>query len=359
MKTNHFFGIIILIISYVKNKNKKIKIMKKKFLITGITGFAGPNLAKQLISEGHEVHGVIRCPNGRQTDLFDILTLDEYDKIFFHTLDLKDFHSVNNLFKKNQFDGVFHLAAQSHPPTSFNDPILTFGENVTASLNIITCLENTDTVLMFCSTSEVYGDSCKDRGLLKITDPLTPHNPYAASKAAIYLYLQERFKNGFIKGFITRAFSHTGPRRGFNFSISSDAFQIAKMKLGLQEKVLRVGNLKTERVVIDVRDCVNAYYLLMMTPNSYGKVFNVCGEEVHKMQYFTDKLIESSGIPYNEIIQKIDDKLYRPIDIQIQIGDSSELKTITGWEPKYTIEQTMEDLLNYWVIKLQNNNLIK
>ena len=69
--------------------------------------------------------------------------------------------------------------------------------------------------------------------------------------------------NGFLKGFVTRAFSHTGPRRGFNFSISSDAFQIAKMMLGKQDKVLQVGNLETERVVIDVRDCVNAYYLLM------------------------------------------------------------------------------------------------
>ena len=327
--------------------------MRKKFLITGITGFAGPNLAKLLITEGHEVHGVIRCPNGRQTDLLDILTLEELNKITFHYLDLKDFYSVNKMFENNKFDGVFHLAAQSHPPTSFNDPILTFNENVSASLNIITCLENTDTILMFCSTSEVYGDSCKDKGILKITDSLTPHNPYAASKAAIDLYLQERMKNGFIKGFITRAFSHTGPRRGFNFSISSDAYQIAKMVLGLQEKTLRIGNLKTKRVVIDVRDCVMAYYLLMMTENSLGKVFNVCGEDVHEMQYFTDKLIEASNIPYNEIEQVIDPKLYRPIDIEVQIGDSTELKELTGWKPYYTIEKTMEDLLNYWINKLK------
>jgi GDP-4-dehydro-6-deoxy-D-mannose reductase len=329
--------------------------MRKKFLITGITGFAGPNLAKLLISKGHEVHGVIRCPNGRQTDLLDILTINELNQITFHYLDLKDFYSVDKMFKKNKFDGVFHLAAQSHPPTSFNDPILTFNENVSASLNIITCLENTDTVLMFCSTSEVYGDSCKDKGILRITDALTPHNPYAVSKASIDLYLQERMKNGFIKGFITRAFSHTGPRRGFNFSISSDAYQIAKMVLGLQEKTLRIGNLKTKRVVIDVRDCVMAYYLLMMTEQSLGKVFNVCGEDVHEMQYFTDKLIEASGIPYNEIEQVIDSKLYRPIDIEVQIGDSTELKEITGWKPHYTIEKTMEDLLSYWINKLKNH----
>lgn len=328
--------------------------MKKKFLITGITGFAGPNLAKLLLNEGHEVHGVIRCPNGRQTDLLDILSLEEYNKIIFHTLDLKQSHSVFKLFKNNYFDGVFHLAAQSHPPTSFSDPILTFDENVTASINIITALEKSDTKLMFCSTSEVYGDTCKDRGMLKTTDILTPHNPYAASKASIDLYLQERFKNGFINGFITRAFSHTGPRRGFNFSISSDAFQIAKMVLGKQEKILRVGNLKTKRVVIDVRDCVRAYYLLMMEPKSSGRVFNVCGSDVHEMQYFTDKLIEASDIPYNEIQQRIDPNLYRPIDIEVQIGDSSELKELVGWKPKYTIEKTTKDLLDYWINKLKN-----
>jgi len=327
---------------------------RKKFLITGITGFAGPNLAKLLLSEGHEVHGVIRCPNGRQTDLLDILTFEEYNQITFKYLDLKHYHSVRKLFTDENYDGVFHLAAQSHPPTSFSDPILTFEENVTASMNIITCLENTETVLMFCSTSEVYGDTCKDKGILKVSDALTPHNPYAASKAAIDLYLQERFKNGFIKGFITRAFSHTGPRRGFNFSISSDAYQIAKMVLDKQEKVLKIGNLKTKRVVIDVRDCVRAYYLLMMEPKSYGKVFNICGTGVHEMQYFTDKLIEASGIEYNSIEQVIDFKLYRPIDIEVQIGDSQEVTEITGWVPEIPLETTMKDLLNYWIQKLKN-----
>jgi GDP-4-dehydro-6-deoxy-D-mannose reductase len=72
------------------------------------------------------------------------------------------------------------------------------------------------------------------------------------------------------------------------------------------------------------------------------------------MQFFTDKLIESSGIPYEDIKQVIDEKLYRPIDIQVQIGDSSELKEITGWEPKYTIDETMRDLIDYWINKLKN-----
>lgn len=323
-----------------------------KYLITGITGFAGPNLAKLLLKNGHEVHGIVRTANGRELDLIDIMSLDELNKIKFHYLDLKHYYSIDKLLKNEKFDGVFHLAAQSHPPTSFKDPILTYEENVTATMNLITALEGSKTRLMFCSTSEVYGDTCKDVGKLTVDTPIKPSNPYGASKAAMDLYIQERTSNGFLDGFVTRAFSHTGPRRGKIFSISSDAYQIACMELGLQEKILKIGNLQTERVVIDARDCVNAYYLLMLNPKSNGGVYNVCGSEVHKMQYYTDLLINSSIFEYNEIEQKIYEPYYRPIDIQVQIGDSTELVELTGWEPKITIQQTMNDLLNYWRKKL-------
>jgi len=326
--------------------------MKQKFLITGITGFAGPNLAKLLLNNGHEVHGIVRTANGREMDLIDIMSLDEIQQIKFHYLDLKHYYSIDKLLKNEKYDGIFHLAAQSHPPTSFKDPILTYEENVTATMNLITSLEGSSTRFMFCSTSEVYGDTCKDVGKLTINTPLKPSNPYASSKAAMDLYVQERTSNGFLNGFITRAFSHTGPRRGKIFSISSDAYQIAKMELGLQDTILNIGNLQTERVVIDVRDCVMAYYLLMMNADSNGKVFNVCGSEVHKMQYYTDLLIKASKFEYNEIEQRIYTPYYRPIDIQVQIGDSSELVELTNWSPTITIEQTMYDLLDYWRNKL-------
>lgn len=322
-----------------------------KFLITGITGFAGSNLAKLLLKEGHEVHGVVRCSNGRDADLLDILTKQEHEAIEFHYLDLKDYFGVEQVIAQNNFDGVYHLAAQSHPPTSFNQTIMTFADNVTATVNIIEALKGQRTKLLCCSTSEVYGDTC-DGTPLKTDRALTPSNPYAVSKASMDLYMQERMTNGFINGFITRAFSHTGIRRGYNFSISSDAFQIAKMKLGLQKKVLKIGNLKTKRVVMDVRDCVNAYYLLMMNEGSNGNIYNVCGSEVREMQYFADTLIEISGL--EGVTQEIEPKFYRDIDIQIQIGDSTDLVELTGWTEEYEIKETLTDLLDYWVRKLSS-----
>ena len=324
-----------------------------KFLITGITGFAGPHLANLLIAEGHDVYGLVRHSNGRETDILDIVSANDFSKIKFVYGDLRNYLSVSKVFEDNKFDGVFHLAAQSHPPTSFINPIGTMEENVMGSTHIIQAIEKNDpeTKLMFCSTSEVYGNVGKDRRKIQTTDTLLPANPYGASKVATDLYLQERFENKAINGFITRAFSHTGPRRGKTFSISSDAYQIAQIIKGLQkDKVLLVGNLDTVRVVIDVRDCVLAYYLLMMSDDSNGNIYNVCGDTPHHMGYYTDSLISHSGI--KNIEKKIHPPFYRPIDIEYQHGDSQPVTDITGWKPKFNIETTMSDLLQYWIKKI-------
>jgi GDP-4-dehydro-6-deoxy-D-mannose reductase len=326
-----------------------------KYLITGITGFAGPHLARLLLKKGHQVEGVVRTANGREQDLLDVLLSEEIEQIPFHCLDLKHYYSVQKLLNEQSYDGIFHLAAQSHPPTSFRDPILTFEENVNATVNLTTALEGMDTKIMVCSTSEVYGNSAGGQSTVQEDAALSPSNPYGASKAAIDLYMQERMANEKVIGFVTRAFSHTGPRRGRIFSISSDAYQIAKMMCGSDSRTLRVGNLNTERVVIDVRDCVNAYYLLMINELSSGHVYNVCGDVLRKMAFFTDQLIELSGL---KIEKTIDQELYRPIDIQSQNGDSTRLRKLTSWTPEIEIEQTLSDLLDYWINKISINQNI-
>lgn len=332
---------------------------KKNYLITGITGFAGAHLANLLHEEGHNVYGLIRGSNGMETDILDVVPTDSFKHFNFIYGDLTDQQAMNAIFQQVRFDGCFHLAAQSHPPTSLLYPLDTFRVNIMGSANLIDAIQNyqPECKLMFCSTSEVYGNSGQDGGLLKETDLLVPSNPYAASKAATDLYMQERMTNGKIKGFITRAFSHTGPRRGKNFSISADAYQVALIMKGLNDPSVRglehpaieVGNLETTRVVLDVRCIVRAYYLLMINPGSEGKIFNVCGDTPRKMAFFTDKLISLSKM---NIEKNISEKYFRKIDIYYQHGDTSALTALTGWCPEISIEQTMEDLLNYWLKKL-------
>ena len=323
-----------------------------KFLITGITGFAGPHLANLLHREGHQVYGLIRRTNGMESDIHDVVSDEVYESITFVYGDLTNYRSLRTVFEKEQFDGVFHLAAQSHPPTSFLDPIGTMETNVMGGANLIQVIQDhqDNCKLMFCSTSEVYGNVGQDGRKIHWEDTILPANPYGASKAATDVYLQERMENGFIKGFITRAFSHTGPRRGRIFSISSDAYQIARMMKGLQEPVLKVGNLNTTRVVMDVRDTVRAYYLAMIHPEVTNQVFNVCGDTPRKMQFFTDKLIELSGLKGVE--QNIHKPFWRPHEIHYQHGDSSNLVELTGFKEEYDIETTLDDLLRYWVNKL-------
>ena len=287
-----------------------------------------------------------------ETDILDTVPEKNFQQIEFLYSDLVNFRILNTIFKENKFVGVFHLAAQSHPPTSFIDPLGTFENNIMGSANLIQAITDNqpECRLMFCSTSEVYGNVGIDKRKIKTTDTLLPANPYGASKAATDLYLQERFENKKIRGFITRAFSHTGPRRGKTFSISSDAYQIVKMMKGLQDKTLLVGNLKSVRVVLDVRDIVNAYYLLMMTDASDGKVFNVSGDAPHEMGVYTDMLLAHSKL--EGVVKEISPKLFRPIDIHYQHGDCQELVDITGWKPVFTLEQTIGDLLDYWVKKI-------
>lgn len=322
------------------------------YLITGITGFAGAHLANLLKKKGHKVYGLIRRTNGMETDIRDVVKDEVYSEIKFLYSDLINLRVLQKIFKEHRFDGVFHLAAQSHPPSSFLDPLGTFESNIMGSANLIQVISDLqpDCKLMFCSTSEVYGNVGKDGRKIQTDEQILPSNPYASSKAATDLFMQERMNNGFIKGFITRAFSHTGPRRGKNFSISSDAFQIARMMKGMQDNKLLIGNLSTTRVVMDVRDTVNAYYLAMINPDSNKKVFNICGNTPRKMQFFTDKLIELSGL--SNVEQKVHEPFWRPHEIYYQHGDSSEIENLTGFKEEYKIEDTLSDLLNYWLEKL-------
>lgn len=323
-----------------------------RYLITGITGFLGPHLSKILIENGHEVYGLVRINMGRENDIRDILDDDIFSKINFVYSDLCNYRKLRKIFEEITFDGVFHLAAQSHPPTSFTDPIGTWEWNVMGTINLMTCIQDLQPTLkfIFCSTVEVYGNLGLTINKFKETDVLIPSNPYGASKAAIDLYIQERINNKQMNAVIIRPFCYTGPRRGSSFSISSDALQIAKMIKGKQKKILKIGNLDTIRAVTDVRDIANAFYLIMTNDNTSGHIINVCGGEPHKMQFYTDTLIKLSGL--KDVKMEVDQKLWRPIDIQFQDGDNTKCKELVGWMPKYTIEQTLKDLLDYWINKI-------
>ena len=324
-----------------------------KYVITGITGFAGPHLANLLISEGHEVVGMVRSSNGREDDIRDIVPDEHFKKIKFVYGDFVDLIRMKEVFKQETFDGVFHLGAQSHPPTSFTDPMGTMRTNVQGSICLLEAViahQPETCKFMFCSTSEVYGAVPKEAGEINESFPLAPVNPYGVSKASAEMYVLERAASLKRPFFSTRAFSHTGTRRGRMFSISSDAYQIARIIKGLQEPVIKVGNLSSERVVMDARDCVKAYYQLM-DKASPGEAYNVGGDEFFSMGDILDIMLDIKGLS-DKVEKKVDEKLWRPIDIPVQIPDSSKLRDLTGWKPEIPLRETLKDLLQYWEDKI-------
>lgn len=314
------------------------------FLITGINGFNGPHLARELVSRGHSVTGMSHHRVDNSDGIFGQIDLVSGD--------LTCQNEIDDIFSTYSFDGVFHLGSRTHPPTSFQEPVGYFTTNALGAVYIAEAIRkfNPESVLMNCSTCEVYGIHPEGTYISENT-PTLASNPYSVSKLAADIYIQERCTNGLLKAFITRAFSHTGPGRPSNYSISSDAIQVAKIIKGEQDPVIKVGNLSCKRVVVDVRDVVRVYADLMIDQylrynDSYGEVYNIGGDNLHEIGYYLDLMLSIFGLSVNT---EIDEKLYRKFDIPVQYPDSTKVRNMGLWKPKYNIEDTLADLVNYWL----------
>jgi GDP-4-dehydro-6-deoxy-D-mannose reductase len=317
------------------------------FLITGIKGFNGPHLARELIAKGHSVTGMSHQRVDGDDGIFGQIDLVSGD--------LRDQLEIDDIFRSKKYDGVFHLGSRTHPPTSFQHPVDYFETNALGAVYITEAIRKfqPDTVLMNCSTCEVYGIHPEGTYISEKT-PTLASNPYSVSKLAADIYIQERCTNGLLKAFITRSFSHTGPGRPSNYSISSDAIQIARIIKGIQEPVIKVGNLSCKRVVVDVRDIVAVYARLMdwyMDAEghgvSYGEVYNIGGDNLHTIGHYLNLMLSIFGL--NGIKLEIDERLYRKFDIPVQYPDSTKIRKMDAWHPKYNINETLKDLVEYWL----------
>jgi GDP-D-mannose dehydratase len=326
----------------------------KHILITGITGFAGPHLANYLAThepeQGIRLYGLIRASNGRENDIRDVVPDEVFGRITWINCDLRDYDGLERVFKGYRFNEIYHLGAQSHPPTGFKQPRNTFECNAVGTVNLVTLMEahSPGCKMLNCSTSEVYGAVPEDQQPITEAHPIAPMNPYGVSKAAADMYAAERARSTGLGVFNTRAFSHTGTRRGFRFSISGDAYQLIRIKKGLQKPVVQVGNMDSKRVVMDVKDCVRAYVMLMdkFTP---GESYNVGGDTLDTMGGYLARMVAMTGL---DVDTEVNPAFVRPIDIPCQIPDSSKCRELTGWKPEIPIDYTLGELLDYWDRKI-------
>ncbi len=318
-----------------------------KSLITGVAGFVASHLADYLLQQGEQVIGTYRW-------IEDLSRIEHIrDKITLVSMDLLDLGSCLRSLEGRP-DYIFHLAAQSYVPDSFIYPAATIMTNTIGTLNLLEAVririlrdkEGYDPVIHVCSSSEVYGQVEKDEVPIKETNPFRPGNPYAVGKIGADLISDVYWKNYGIKSIRTRMFTHTGPRRTMMSAESSFAKQIALIEKGLQEPVVKVGNLDSIRTFADVRDAVRAYYILVRKCRP-GEVYNIGGNRTMKIGEMLDYLISLSPMK-EEIEVEIDPNLLRPADVTLQIPDISKFVNETGWQPEITFEKTMADLLNWW-----------
>lgn len=312
-------------------------------LITGITGFAGSHLAEYLLAEHPdvEVYGTFRW-RSRMDNLEDI---DEH-RIQLVEADLRDYTSMHNALEVSRPDVIFHLAAQSFVPSSWNAPSDTMVTNVTGQTNLFEAIRalKLDPVVQIACSSEEYGLVHPEETPIKETNPLRPLSPYAVSKVAQDYLGYQYFQSYGIKAVRTRGFNHTGPRRGHVFVTSNFCSQVAAIEAGLQEPVIRVGNMEAIRDFTDVRDMVRAYWLAV-TKAKPGEVYNIAtGKGIH-IREMLDLVLSYSKV---EVKIEVDPERLRPSDVEILIGDASKFRADTGWEPRIPFEQTVQDLLNYW-----------
>ncbi|UKS24987.1 GDP-mannose 4,6-dehydratase [Paenibacillus sp. HWE-109] len=302
-----------------------------KALITGISGFVGTYLSEKLLEYNYEVIGLSRsCPTSKYINCIPC--------------DIQDSLKVEQVIKSCQPDEIYHLAGSGFIPLSYEKPIETYNTIVNGTLNLYEVVRklDLDTKILYVSSAEVYGDG---RGIaFNENDILRPNNPYAGAKACADLISEQYAKTYDMKILRARAFNHTGPRQTSEFVCSNFAKQISEMER-VGRDTIRVGNIDVKRDFLDVRDVVNAYFLIMKLGIS-GEVYNVSSNNGVSIHELLNTLIAISNIKYPKI--EIDDNKVREKEASVRIGDNTKLRCHTGWLPKYDLKDTMKDLLDYW-----------
>lgn len=308
----------------------------RKALITGITGQDGSYLAKLLLGKGYEVYGTYRrisSPN-----FWRLQYLDIFDKVKLIPTDMTDQSSLENALQISLPDEVYHLAAQSFVESSFQTPHST-GE--ITGLSVVSILETlkrvkTDAKFYFAGTSELYGFSGVKNGIaLNESNMFQPMSPYAAAKLYGY-WLTKIYRQGYgIFASNGILFNHESPLRGLEFVTRKIATSVAKIKLGLSDKIL-LGNLEAQRDWGYAPEYVEAMWEILQLDDPDD--FVVATRETHSVREFLDNACDHVGINSEDYIV-IDKELLRPLDLPSLKGDYSKIHETTGWTPKVKFKQ--------------------
>ena len=314
-----------------------------KALVTGITGFVGGHLGEHLLEQGDAVVGLSTSGqwSAFSAHLADSVRLESFDLL----QDSVD--SLSRLITRKRPEVVYHLAAQANPSASLGDPRGTWDLNLGGTMTLLEAVRGSglDPIprVVIVGTGVSYGNPSPED--LPVTErcPMRPNNPYAASKAAADLLGIQQFLSHGTPVVIARPFNHAGPRQDDRYVLSSFARQVAEVERGLRDRI-EVGNLNVVRDFTDVRDIVLAYRLLAQSGRP-GEVYNIGTGRHEPLDALLDTLRRLARCPVEVVV---DPSRVRPVDQPLLLADSSKLRADTGWAPRYSTEQTLADMLDYW-----------
>lgn len=321
-------------------------------LITGINGQDGSYLSEFLLNKGYFVIGTLKRNSVSETQTTRIDHLRDDNLITLEYADLTDMSSLFRILQKYQPDEIYNLAAQSHVRVSFDQPVYTANATGLGVLNLLEAARIVipEARIYQASSSEMFGNSIDPDGFQRETTPMHPVSPYGCAKLFGYSICRN-YRNSY-KMFISNGilFNHEAIRRGTNFVTNKVAKAAARIKLGLQ-KELELGNLEASRDWGYAPDFVRAMYLILQSdkPDDF-----VCATGVsHTVRELCDLCFSIVGLNYEDfVITK--EKFLRPEELEHLKGDSSKLRRELGWEPTYTFEEMMEEMVEYWINKYKN-----
>lgn len=313
----------------------------KRALITGITGQDGSYLAEHLMSLGYEVHGLVRRvaledPDRRFGRILHIL-----NDIQLHQASLESYPSIFSIFSKFKFDECYHLAAQSFVAESFADGFSTINTNINGTHFVLAALRelNPECRFYFAGSSEMFGNA--EEVPQRETTRFHPRSPYGISKTAGFeLTRNYRETHGMfcVSGIL---FNHESPRRGFEFVTRKITSTVAKIKMGKATE-LRLGNLTACRDWGHAADYVRAMHLMLQQPAPDDYV--VATGETHSVREFCERAFAEANLNWKDYVVQ-DERLFRPAEVDLLVGDATKARKTLNWSPKYSFEELIREMV--------------
>ena len=359
-------------------------LVKKKALITGVTGQDGSYLSEFLIAKGYEVHGIKRRSSSLNTSRIDHLYQDPHEEnrnLILHYGDLTDSTNLIRIIQSVKPDEIYNLGAQSHVAVSFESPEYTANCDALGTLRILEAvriLELRDKTRIYqASTSELYGKIYESPQTEKT--PFYPRSPYGAAKLYAY-WITVNYRESYgIYACNGILFNHESPRRGETFVTKKITKGLSLIDLGLQDCIY-MGNLNAQRDWGHARDYVEMQWLMLQqkTPEDYviatgrmvsvRKFIEMCAEELNWAKRNDEPAIiwEGEGLneigkraDTNEIVIRVDPNYFRPTEVDQLLGDPTKANRELGWSPKTSLEELIKEMISHDIQEAKKYTLLK